>query len=104
MKAVYIDTAVTNIIPSCDLTESISLIPNPAKNQFVLQATMTQAIDQFTIRIVNTEGQTVSMIKKTKPAGLNNFTIPIHYLSSGKYYVSVYDGSHLLATKPLVKL
>ena len=104
MKAVYIDTAVTDIIPSCDLTESISLIPNPAKNQFILQTTITQAIEQFNIRIVNTEGQTVSLIKKTKPAGLNNFNIPIHYLSSGKYYVSVYDGNHLLTTKPLLKL
>ena len=104
MKAVYIDTAVTSITPSCDLTESISLIPNPAKDEFVLQTTITQAIDQFNIRIVNTEGQTVSLIKKTKPAGINNFTIPIHYLSSGKYYVSVYDGNHILATKTLLKL
>ena len=104
IKAVYIDTAVTNIIPSCDLAESISLIPNPAKNQFILQTTITQPIDQFNIRIVNTEGQTVSLIKKTKLAGINNFIIPIHYLSSGKYYVSVYDGNNLLATKPLVKL
>ena len=104
IKAVYIDTAVTNITPSCDLTESISLIPNPAKNQFILQTTITQPIDQFNIRIVNTEGQTVSLIKKTKLAGINNFIIPIHYLSSGKYYVSVYDGNNLLATKPLVKL
>ena len=104
MKAAYIDTAVTNIIPSCDLTESISILPNPAKKEFVLQTTMTQSIEHFNIRIVNTDGQTVAIIRKTKSAGTNNFTIPISYLSSGKYYVSVYDNNHLLATKSLIKL
>jgi hypothetical protein len=104
LKAAYIDTVSANITPSCDLTETISLVPNPAKNQFVLQTTIVQPIEQFFIRIVNSEGQIVAIIKKVKPQGIQNFTVSIPYLSSGKYYVSVYDNKKLLATKLLVKL
>jgi hypothetical protein len=82
----------------------ISLVPNPAKNQFVLQTTIVQPIEQFFIRIVNSEGQIVALIKKVKPQGIQNFTVSIPYLSGGKYYVSVYDNKKLLATKLLMKL
>jgi subtilisin family serine protease len=104
LKAAYIDTASADIIPACNLSATISLMPNPAKNQFILQTTIVQPIEQFIIRIVNSEGQTVALVKKVKPAGIQNFPISIPYLSSGKYYVSVYDNKQMLATKLLVKL
>jgi hypothetical protein len=103
LKAAYIDTAVVEVTPSCALTDAVTLLPNPASNEFTLQTTISRAIQQFTIRIVNSNGQTVLTLQKTKPQGLVNFTIPIANLASGKYYVSVYDGNNLIITKPVIK-
>ena len=104
LKSAYIDTATINLVPSCALSETISVMPNPAKNEFIVQTTITQPIEKFVIRIVNSEGQIVLVKKTSKPGGIQNFTIDISHLSSGKYYVSVYDNNNLLATKSLLKL
>jgi hypothetical protein len=100
----YIDTTSIDLIPSCALTEIISLIPNPASQQFILQTTIEKAIPELVIRIVNMNGQLVATIKRTKPQGIANFTIEIPALSRGQYFVSVYDRNELLATKELMKL
>lgn len=104
LRSAYIDTATINLIPSCALAETISVLPNPAKNEFVLQTTMTQRIEKLVIRIVNSEGQSVLLTTKSKQAGIQNFTIHIAHLSSGKYYVCVYNDKNLIATKQLIKL
>ena len=102
LKADYIATAVVEVSPSCDLTDLISLSPNPANNKFILQTTIARPVQQFVIRITNSIGQTVSVFNKTKSSGIANYTLPVAHLASGKYYVSVYENNHLLATKPLL--
>jgi subtilisin family serine protease len=102
LKADYIDTTVVEVSPSCELTDLISLSPNPANDKFVLQTTIARPIQQFVIQITNSIGQTVSVFNKTKNSGIVNYTLPVPHLASGKYYVSVYENSHLLATKPLL--
>lgn len=102
--AAYIDTANAELIPSCSLTEAISLIPNPAPGQFVLQTTIEQPIPELLIRITTMQGSVLAEIKKTKPAGVVNFEIPVSAFSPGLYLVSVYDKNELLATKKLIKL
>lgn len=103
-KAVYIDTVSAEVVPSCALVDAFSILPNPAANQFILQANNSAAIASLVIRITNAEGQVMAILKKTKPAGIINFEIPLSSLASGKYYVSVYEGHHLLTTKELIKL
>jgi serine protease AprX len=109
----YIDTVDVTLITSCITTgidpvpgsESlIRILPNPAHGQFTLQVKTQAPVPQLTIRIVNAKGQLVSSIRKSKPGGPASFDIPIHHLASGKYFVSVYDGQKLMATRELVKL
>ena len=56
------------------------------------------------IRIVNMEGQEVSVILKSKTSGTANFEIPVSRFAKGKYYVMVYNDGKLLQTKELIKL
>lgn len=103
-KGDHIDTASTEISPSCALTETFTILPNPANNQFILQTNTAAPIPNMMIRIVSASGQTIMMLKKTKPAGIMNFEISIPHFSRGKYFVSVYNNQQLLATKDLIKL
>ncbi len=103
-KADYIDTVSVDVVPSCALAETFTVLPNPATNQFILQANSTNAIASLVIRISNADGQVMAIIKKTKPAGIVNYEIPISFLARGKYYISLYDNNKLLATKELIKL
>lgn len=109
----YIDTVDVTLITSCITTsigpvpgteDLVRILPNPAYGQFTLQVKTQAPVPQLTIRIVNLKGQLVSSIRKNKPGGPASFDVPIHHLSSGKYFVSVYDGQKLLATRELVKL
>lgn len=104
LKAAYIDTAMVKVFPSCALIDLVTLLPNPANKEFMLQTTIARPIPRFVIRISNSFGQVVAIHRKNKPQGLMNFTIPIEHLASGKYYVSVYEGSKLLITKSLLKI
>ena len=56
------------------------------------------------IRIVNMEGQVVSVIQKSKSGGTTNFEIPVSHFAKGKYYVMVFNDGKLLQTKELIKL
>jgi hypothetical protein len=104
LKASYIDTAIVKVSPSCALIDLVTLLPNPANREFVLQTTIIRPIQQFVIRISNSFGQVVAIHRKNKPQGLINYTIPIENLASGKYFVSVYEDNKLLVTKPLLKI
>lgn len=101
-SADYIDTATVEVTPSCNMEEYVSISPNPAKNHFVLQVNYPQQIELLYIRITDMQGRLVYMSKKNKTKGAMNFNIPVPHLSSGKFFVSVYDNTSLLATKTLV--
>ncbi|MEI6950284.1 S8 family serine peptidase [Paraflavisolibacter sp. H34] len=102
----YIDTVAATLPSSCTQKgpETVSLLSNPTTGSFYVQATMDEAIDNFTIRIVNALGQTMLHHKTSKPAGLVNIPLNIPTLPAGKYFVSVYKDKQLLATRELIKL
>lgn len=101
----YIDTASALINTPC-LTGStaITLAPNPAKDALTLKINTAAAVSDLVIRIYNSLGQTVVELKRSKAGGMAFFDMPVYTLSRGKYYVSVYDGKKLMATRELIKL
>ncbi|MGZ5190722.1 MAG: S8 family serine peptidase, partial [Flavisolibacter sp.] len=109
----YIDTTTISLATGCTPTsvdpinnvdQSITLIPNPATEHFVLRIMTTNPIQKLLIRIVNIEGQEVSVIQKSKTSGTSNFEIPVSRFAKGKYYVMVYNDGKLIQTKELIKL
>ena len=105
----YITTFTVNLETSCPDTiqvngTSVRLIPNPARNQFILEVSTPQAIPDLFIQILNAEGRQVDSYYRSKPIGRANFEIPVHFLSSGIYYVVVYDEGKIIESKKLLKL
>jgi hypothetical protein len=82
----------------------ILIVPNPAPGRFTLKMTSAAPVEKLVIRIINGKGQLVAQEQRSKTAGPANFEFPIPHLASGKYYVMVYNGEKLLATKELIKL
>ena len=103
-KADYIDTISREIIPSCNLTETITITPNPTNGKFVVQTTIKKPIEHFNIKISSASGQTISIIRRIKAQGITNFEIDGARLSKGVYFISIYDKDSLIATRKLLKL
>ena len=111
--AAYIDTTNITLSSACIVTgispvdpngKKITIIPNPAFAQFTLKVETPNPINNLNIQIIDMKGRMVSKFNKSKAAGVANFDLPISHLAKGKYVVSVYDGSQLLASKELIKL
>jgi hypothetical protein len=111
--AAYIDTVDITLSSSCITTgvppvnpnaELIKIIPNPTHDQFTLRMETNDAIPNLVIKIVDLKGSAVLQFNQSKANGAQNFDIPVFRLSKGKYIVTVYDDSRLLASKPFVKL
>jgi hypothetical protein len=111
--AAYIDTVNITLSSSCITTgvppvnpnaELIKIIPNPAHDQFTLRIETNNAIPNLVIKVVDLKGGAVLQFNQSKASGAQNFDIPVYRLSKGKYIVTVYDDSHLLASRPFVKL
>lgn len=103
----YIDTVTVSVPASCiDVSsKDIVLFPNPAQDQFAIKLTTPNASSNILIRIFNGNGQLISEIKRSKPAGTMYFdTISSMKYPKGTYFVSMYDGDKLIVTKKLVKL
>jgi len=103
----YIDTITVNLQATCiDANRTdVMLTPNPARDVLTVRVTTPTASSDITIRIFNSEGQLMRSINKSKAAGTVFFdNISLIRFAKGKYYVSVYDGSKLIAAKELLKL
>lgn len=103
----YIDTVTINLQTACVDNNAIdvTLLPNPAKNFFIVRLTTPTASSKIVIRIFNSAGQLVQSLNKSKLAGTAYFDgISLLPLAKDKYYVSVYDGTKRIATKELIKL
>jgi hypothetical protein len=105
--AVYIDTVNIDLQAACvdaNLIE-VTLAPNPAKNLLTVKVTTPTTSSSIVIRIFNSEGQLMTSLNKSKGAGTAFFdNISLIRFATGKYYVNVYDGKKLIATKNLIKL
>jgi serine protease AprX len=111
--AVYVDTTnitvsspciVTGITPIDPNSKRITIIPNPAFEHFTLKIETANPINDLNIQILDMKGRLVLKFNRSKPAGVANFDLPISRLAKGKYIVSVYEGSQLIASKELIKL
>ena len=109
----YIDTVnivlgspciTTGVNPVNPNPEKISIIPNPAHNQFTLKIQTADPIPTMTIQIIDMKGRSVLQFKHSKGSGPQNFDLPIYRLARGKYIVAVYDRNELLASGELIKL
>jgi hypothetical protein len=103
----YIDTATVTLQGGCvDATKTeVALAPNPAKDVLTIKVTTPLASSNIVVRIFNATGQLMTIINKTKLAGTVFYdNISLLRFAKGKYYVNVYDGKKLIATKELLKL
>jgi len=103
LSAHYIDTVSVNISGLC-ATGQITIVPNPAINQASILITHPEALPELEIRISNSAGQLVKRIAYNKPAGPVSLPIFITDLSSGKYFITVYNKGQKLKVQELIKL
>jgi subtilisin family serine protease len=105
ISADYITTAtVFHSVQCTSGLRPITIIPNPARDQFSLRITTPHPISNVVIRIFNIQGQLVKEIHKTKSANTITFDIPIISLIKGNYVVAVYDNNELISIEKLLKL
>ena len=111
--AAYIDTVNITLGASCVTTGinplnpnrgMLSIVPNPAHNQFTLRIETNNPIPDLGIHIVDMKGSSILKFNFSKGSGAQNFDLPVSHLATGKYTVAVYDGDHFLASKELIKL
>ena len=111
--AAYLDTVNINLAASCVATginpvnpnvEKISIIPNPASNQFTLKVETAYPVAHLNIHIVDMKGRSVLQFERSKANGVADFDLPVYRLAKGKYIVVVYNGERLVASKELIKL
>ena len=103
--AYYIDTVTVNVTAACNNTaKPLALFPNPAHNQAMLQVNNTEAMPQLNIQVNDAAGRLVYRSRENKPAAIAVYPLYLPHLPRGKYFVSVYNGTQLLATETLLKL
>lgn len=112
-SADYIDTVTGNLTTNCTVTginpvpsneTSVILSPNPSRGGLTIKITTPDAVQNLVIRIFDSRGQEISKLNRIKTSGTASFDISLVRFAKGKYYVSVYNGNKLIATKELVKL
>jgi hypothetical protein len=107
--ATYIDSVNITLNESCGSgsntgTEKISIIPNPAPGNFTLRVETDYSINNLVIHIVDMKGSLVAEYFESKTIGKADFPLSVHRLPRGKYIVSVYSDSRLIASKELIRL
>lgn len=103
-----IGTTSVNVATTCTATaptnDEIILMPNPANKLFSVKLTTNYAIPNLIIRVIDANGKTIMLEKRGKSAGTAKFDFPAHALSSGKYFVSLFNNDKHLGTRELLKL
>ncbi|HEY0433153.1 MAG TPA: T9SS type A sorting domain-containing protein, partial [Chitinophagaceae bacterium] len=86
------------------VVNSIQLLPNPARDDVQLKVKTVNAIAQLSIRLIDSKGSVVMVLKESKGPGIINVDLPVHRVATGHYTVAVYDGQRLIASTGLEKL
>jgi serine protease AprX len=111
--AAYIDTIDLSLSSSCVATGmspvdpnvgKISIIPNPVQSHFTLRVETRYPVNSLQIHILDMRGSIVLQFVRSKTTGVSDFDLPINRLAKGKYIVSVYNVTELIASKELLKL
>ena len=109
----YIDTTnitlsspcvVTGINPVDPTKDAICILPNPAHSNLTIKINSQNPIENLLVKIVDVKGRVVAQYKKTKPAGVFSFELPVYNLANGKYVAVFYNGISKLTSKEFIKL
>jgi serine protease AprX len=112
-SAGYIDTVNVNLATSCSTTavnpvnpydNLVILQPNPTRGKVTLKITTETSIKDLRILVADASGRITASYKRSKAAGIALIEIPSAGFARGEYFIRVYNGNRLLATKKLVKL
>jgi serine protease AprX len=111
-SAGYIDTVTVNLSSSCVTSVSavnpylkeIVLQPNPAYSRVTVKVNTLNAIRDLRIRITDATGKDMGTLFGSKGSGSILIPVDITHLAKGKYYIMIYDGNMLIATRQLLKL
>jgi hypothetical protein len=99
----YIDTVAVSI-SSCTAKNILSVIPNPIKNSSFSLQISTEEAQSLEIRIINSLGQVVTKISRTKTIGAVLLPISVSHLARGNYFIEVSSKGKLLGTTGVLKL
>jgi hypothetical protein len=99
----YIDTVMVDI-SSCVAKRTLLVIPNPIKNNSFSLQIGTEEAQQIDVRIINTLGQTVTEISRTKAVGTVLLPISVHHIARGNYFIQVSSKGKLIGTTEVLKL
>lgn len=100
----YLDSATVNYIPDCNsgnLTEKISIHPNPVTENIFVTITRNTAVNTA-IEMYTTTGQKVYSLYNQPVNGEQTFTIPVKQLSPGVYLVAVFINDKKVTTKKVI--
>ncbi len=102
----YLDTIQVVLSSDCEfvVTEPVTLMPNPALNDFLVRVNLNASIQRLVIRLFNGKGQLVYESINNKGTGIASYNVPTYQLPKGKYYVMVLNDSKKITTLPLIKL
>jgi serine protease AprX len=113
LSAGYIDTLTVNLATSCSTTainpinpydNLVILQPNPTRGKVTLKITTETSIKDLRIQVADASGRITASYKRNKSAGTSLIEIPSGNFARGEYFIRVYNGNKLMATKKLVKL
>lgn len=83
---------------------SIVLMPNPTQGQLTLKLTSSSPIQSLQIHVINSKGQLVQVLQKSKRSVTEIIALPAYALPAGKYFVSLYSNEQLITTREFIKL
>ena len=109
LAATYIDTVDVTLNEACGDgsatgMERVSIIPNPAPNDFILRIETDYSINNLVIHILDLKGALVAEFFESKTIGKADFPLATHKLPKGKYIVVVYSNTRQIASKKLIRL
>lgn len=94
---------IVRVFTGSEITNDITISPNPFKNEFLLGALFKQT-GTATIRIIDTKGTVVKTINQQVNAGFNGFTIDnLDNISNGVYFLELIEGAEIRKTKLIKK-
>ena len=94
---------IVRVFTGSEITNDITISPNPFKNEFLLGALFKQT-GTATIRIIDTKGTVIKTINQQVNAGFNGFTIDnLENISNGVYFLELIEGAEIRKTKLIKK-
>lgn len=81
----------------------VNTYPNPFKNEFVVESTLSLRVDSYKWTVLNQLGQPQNKVQ-IRSLTDRYFTIEMQSLPAGVYYIQILDGSEMILQQKVVKL